>query len=130
MTLRDNFTRLSLACGISMALLVGMAAAASAQDLTVISKAPRGDEPIQRVSYADLNLASAEGELTLNRRVGGAVRKVCAPQAQPIAQLNCRAYAWRGARPQIALAVARQSQLAANGVSSIAPVAIVIAAPR
>lgn len=130
MTLRDNFTRLSIACGISMALLVGMAAAANAQDHIVISKQLKGEEPIERVSYADLNLASAAGERTLNRRVGGAVRNVCAPQAEAIAQLNCRNFAWRGARPQIDRAVTRASQMAANGVSSIAPVAIVVAAPR
>jgi hypothetical protein len=41
---------------------------------------------------------------------------------------RCRSFAWGGARPQMNLAIQRAQELAANGTTNIAPVAIMIAA--
>ena len=57
------------------------------------------------VSFRDLDLASADGERTLMRRVRGAVGSVCAPAGNIVAETSCRNYAWRGARPQLARAL-------------------------
>jgi len=130
MVLRDSFTRLAVSCGITLALLVGMGAAAKAQEVTVIKRVSPEDTLTQRVTYADLNLASAAGERTLVRRVGSAVGAVCSPHTYVIDGKICRTFAWNGAQPQIDRAVARATQIATNGTSSIPPVAIVIAAPR
>lgn len=87
------------------------------------------DAPTRRVSYADLNLATLAGEKTLNKRVGGAVKQVCA-EAVPSGNFNeeflCSSFAWSGARPQITRAVMRAREIASTGTSSIMPVAITL----
>lgn len=84
--------------------------------------------PTRRVSYADLDLASLSGEKTLYSRVSGAVSDVCAEQIFAIDKGQCRRFAWNGAKPQMKRAIARARDIAANGFSTIAPVAIRIAA--
>lgn len=88
----------------------------------------------RRVSYRDLNLASAEGEKMLNHRVRRAVSQVCfdatGPNPIPTLEMSCRWDSWRRAKPQINLAVQRAHDIAANGYSTIAPVAIAIAAHK
>jgi hypothetical protein len=42
--------------------------------------------------------------------------------------MGCVSYAWKGARPQIAMAVARARQLALTGTTNIPLVAIAITA--
>jgi UrcA family protein len=87
------------------------------------------DIPTRKVSYADLNLATLAGESTLNRRVGGAVRSVCAESVAGsdfYAELSCHRFAWGGARPQITRAVMRARQIASTGTSSIMPVTITL----
>jgi len=89
------------------------------------------DYVIERVTYADLNLASEHGQRTLNGRVGYAVNNVCY-EAVPYGDTNSVAYgdctngAWHRARPQIASAVQRATEIAATGTSSIAAAAITI----
>jgi UrcA family protein len=131
MVMYENLLRVSLASGMALALIVGMGAAAMAKEVTVIKDRPDDAEVLtERVPYADLNLASAAGERTLIMRVRGAARRICAPQMDSHPYINCRGFAWRGAKPQIDRAVARARELASSGTSSIPPVAIVIAIPR
>lgn len=89
------------------------------------------DVPRRLVSYRDLNLATLEGEKTLNGRVRGAVRIVCAesgPGRDFRQESLCHNVAWSGARPQIALAVMRAREIAMTGTSAILPVAISLSA--
>ncbi|MFN3728072.1 MAG: UrcA family protein [Allosphingosinicella sp.] len=72
------------------------------------------------VSYADLNLANAEGVAALERRVRGAASQLCQPTvtgvtAERYLRHRCYVAAIEGARPQIEAAVVRraQAQLAA-----------------
>jgi UrcA family protein len=56
-----------------------------------------------RVSYADLNLANAEGRATLDRRIAGAARSICGSYFQTDLQMaalvqNCREDAIASAR--------------------------------
>lgn len=85
----------------------------------------------ESVSFDDLNLATATGERSLNRRVAAAVRNVCLDDFTGAALRSndfyrCSDGAWAGARPQIAQAVARARGIALNGKSSIAAAAITI----
>lgn len=130
MTMQDSLVRASLASGITLALLVGIASAALAKDVTVVRERPSEDIPTQRVFYGDLNLASAAGERTLGTRVRGAVRQVCSWQTETHPYINCQSFAWKDAKVQMDRAVARARDIAANGTSNIAPVAIVIATPN
>lgn len=126
MVTNESLVRASLASGITLALLVGIASAAMAQDVTVRAR-PVPTIATENVYFGDLNLASRHGVKTLKTRVGGAVGRVCEPDNETFSYIDCRGSAWDGARPQIALAVKRAQQLAANGRTNIAPVAIVIA---
>ena len=89
---------------------------------------------IRQISFADLNLASASGELTLQRRVGGAVSSLCEEATggrdgnymTVLSAGKCRQSAWTQARPQIALATQRARDIASTGVSPIAAAAIMI----
>lgn len=86
----------------------------------------------RRINYADLNLASSSGEVTLNRRVGGAIKGLCLEATgddhgmMHFANVKCRTAAWKQARPQIASAAQRARDIALTGTSTIAAVAITI----
>jgi UrcA family protein len=92
----------------------------------------------RHISFADLNLASASGESTLNRRVGGAIVGLCKEAIggldgtfmTTIVDRKCRKSAWNQAGPQIALAVQRSREIASTGTSPIAGVAITIVLPH
>jgi UrcA family protein len=132
MTIRKMSAFLSTATAAALTLSVACPGSAAVRDVTVRGQAPDQERLTELVSFADLDLASAAGEKQLSFRVGSAVKRVCAPhdQRHTFGEYgNCRSYAWSGAEPQIKLAVVRAQQLAATGVSAIAPVAIVIAAP-
>ena len=129
----EHFWVMCAAAGTALALMVGAAGAAIAAPqrtavATVVGERLE-DGLSTRVSYADLNLASARDERILNRRVAGAARDVCDPHLSygPRDFGGCMSYAWRGAKPQIALAVKRAHEIARNGTSSIPAVAISIA---
>lgn len=116
--------------------LAGTATAVQAQsqsDKPVVVRAQPDDlTPTRRVSYADLDLASLAGEKTLYHRVSGAVSDVCidavGASSTSITNQSCRKFAWNGAEPQMKRAIDRAREIAANGFSTIAPVAIMIAA--
>jgi UrcA family protein len=105
------------------------------QNPVIVTGKPDPNVVQRRVSYTDLNLASAAGEKALLKRVSGAVRVVCdqavGPGAGPGsifagAYLSCRTDAREGASPQIARAILRAQQIAETGHSNIAAAAITI----
>lgn len=114
---------------LSSAILLGAATPAAARDRTVVVTATNQGDTTRRVTYRDLNLASAPGERTLAKRVGHAVSRLCFdPAGGSRGDLHeagvCRSAAWDGAQPQIDRAVRRAREIAANGGSAIAPVTI------
>jgi UrcA family protein len=117
----------------ALALPIAASAPAAAKEVTVRHRVLAEDQLTEIVSYADLDLASADGVERLTSRVGSAVRHVCAPlddRDKLFGYGACKSYAWNGARPQMDLAIQRAHQIAQNGVSAIAPVAILIAVPQ
>ncbi|WP_187107723.1 UrcA family protein [Sphingomonas xanthus] len=112
-----------------------LAAPAGAQDSPVVVYGePDQNIRTERVSYADLNLASTSGEKKLNGRVDRAVERVCLFDigqrgSEVIQYKRCAGGAWDHARPQIAQAVERARQLAQTGTTSIAATAITISVP-
>jgi UrcA family protein len=109
------------------------AAPISAKAPIVVTGDP--DRIERRVSYADLNLAAVAGQRSLNRRVTTAISSLCLEATGGLdrnlsSKFNmnkCGHSAWTQARPQIAQAVQRASEIAENGRSNIPPVAISIA---
>ncbi|WP_380876310.1 UrcA family protein [Sphingomonas sp. DBB INV C78] len=63
-----------------------------------------------RVSYADLNLSTAEGRATLDRRISRAARRVCV-MAPDHRETSCRRHALELARPQVLAAVERAQKI-------------------
>jgi UrcA family protein len=92
----------------------------------------------RHVSYADLNLASAPGERTLERRVGSAVADLCNEATggndggvqYKLSMISCSGEAWTSAQPQIDRAIQRAREIAATGSSSIAAAALTISLPK
>jgi UrcA family protein len=69
--------------------------------------APATETPSVRVAYSDLNLASAAGAATLERRIAHAVETVCpAPVTRQLAEIQavdaCRRAAFRQIAAQLA----------------------------
>ena len=128
-----NVISLCAAVTITAGGLFVLAPPAFAKTPTLVVTAP-ADIVVRHISYADLNLASAPGERTLNRRVGSAVASLCDEAVgegyQGFEYMSCKDGAWRGARPQISLAVQRAHEMAVNDSSSIAAVAITISLPQ
>ena len=122
----------------TLSVVVVTPAQAKSQPVTVTAHRA-GDLPTQRVSYADLNLASASDQDILERRVGSAVKIVCLERDQRAEKtltsfthfVACRNFAWDGARPQLAAAIDRARGLALNGNGAVAvgSLAITISAP-
>lgn len=81
--------------------------------LLVSSAGICADERHQMVSYADLNLASARGQMAFNRRVSAAATAVCGDiysrdLAESGAARRCRNLALLTANPMITAAIARK----------------------
>lgn len=117
---------------VASAILVAAGPAFAGQGQPVIVYGEQSENVrTERVSYADLDLATAEDQQILNGRVSGAVKRVCLYR-DSIGHMfesnydNCADGAWDDARPQIAQAVARARDIALNGKSSIAAAAITI----
>lgn len=136
-----NYGKALAVCGASLiaAVAIGLTASPghSNPPTAVVVVANPADYVVRRVTYADLNLASAPGERTLNRRVRYAVGDLCnealgepPSSANIFAYKECTGAAWHGAAPQIADAVQRARQIAASGTSSIALSAITIGLPE
>lgn len=119
----------------SSAIALTAPAMAQAGKPVIVRAEPLSDiASMRRVHYGDLNLASADGEKALNQRVRRAVSQVCDDATGPTplfsVKQSCRADSWGRARPQMDLAMQRARDIAENGYSSIAPVAIAIVAHR
>jgi UrcA family protein len=131
MLARSNRKTAAVLSGVTASLLLTASAASAAQDKPVVVYGQSEDVHSEHVSYADLNLAQRNGAKKLERRVAGAVRRVCFFENSQIG-LQARGYyscadgAWDGASPQIAQAVARAREIALTGHSSIAATAITI----
>ena len=133
-----NYAKAIALCGAALTAAVAVGVAAfpvhAAGPRAVVVIANPDDYVTRHVSYADLNLASAPGERTLNRRVGSAVSDVCSEavggSSTGLQYRDCTIGAWGRARPQVSLAVQRARDIAANGSSLIAAVAITIGAPQ
>jgi UrcA family protein len=131
MTIQASFMRFVLASGAAVLLIAGTAGAALAKsqpDVKVIGHLPSAEIQTERVSFADLNLASPGGVRRLNDRIGGAVSRVCFAfdYVKSSIKADCDEAAWNGARPQMDRAIMRARQIASTGTSSIPPVAIAI----
>jgi UrcA family protein len=126
----EKFTSLLAACAVTFVIFAASAPAA-AQPRPIVVTGADSDLPVRYVSYRDLDLAKAGDEQILVKRVGYAATDVCTESVSNLATpgyeyMTCRSHAWRGARPQIDRAVLRARQIATNGWSAIAPVAIAI----
>ena len=126
----EKLTSLLAACAVT-ALGLALAAPAVAAPSSVVVTATSEEIPIRYVTYRDLNLTNELGAQTLFKRVKHAVNDVCIESVgydmtRKFDQGTCRTNSWAGARPQMDRAIQRARDIAANGWSSIAPVAISI----
>jgi UrcA family protein len=126
----EKFTSLLAACAVTFVVFAA-SAPATAKQRPITVTATAADIPVRYVSYRDLNLTLAGDEQRLVRRVRFAAKDVCAESVQGDLSytsgfMKCRANAWQGAATQIDRAVLRAHEIAANGWSAIAPVAITI----
>ena len=107
---------------VTLAILAGVTASsfavilpAVAQDTEItIRGLPEGSR-MRLVSFRDLNLNLIAHREILDKRVGSAVREVCAMAPANLQSPDYRActnQAWEGARPQITRAYVRAAQLA------------------
>ena len=129
------FWMLCAAAGVTVSGATAAAPAqAQGQTTTIVGERAYAEEERNvSVTYADLNLAAARGERTLQRRVRGAARDVCAPNDDHMVNRpfsRCVSSAWNGALPQIDLAVRRAREIASFGKSSIPVVAIGVVGAR
>ena len=118
-----------LSSAFVLALALGSAGSASAQPKVDVLGERISDRLSVRVSFADLDLASANDRGRLVTRVRGAVREVCSPfgqASQRIEHSACRSYAWNGAKPQMdrAFAGARQAALGVSTGTAVATITI------
>jgi len=121
-------------------LFLPFASAMAKEAPVVVTAAPpeEADLVVRRVSYADLDLASAIGRNTLHERVGFAIGDVCAEAnlfdngspAYKSGVMKCSKSAWGNATPQMARAFQRASEIAATGWSPIAASTISISLGR
>jgi UrcA family protein len=135
-----DYSKILSACG-AIAVTFGVFAIVSppayGKTGPVVVVAPH-DIVSRRISYADLNLASSAGEMTLNGRVRGAIGSLCSEAVEGndasfttrLRDRNCRGSAWSMATPQIERAVARAHEIASTGTSTIAAAGIVIMLPK
>ena len=100
-------------CGILAAaslLFTGSPPATASEPVVVTAERPDAGYSLRIVKYGDLQLLTANGEKVLLNRVRRAVREVCpweTSSATDYLTYDCRDFAWKGARPQMAAAVER-----------------------
>ena len=114
----------------AIALAFAIPAAAAPRTVTVLADP---NVITDRVATADLNLANADGQRALYRRVSAAAQSVCRPSRYtslltPEENLSCFIGAIDEARPQVAQAIQRATELAANGTSAIPAVSLAVSA--
>jgi UrcA family protein len=99
----------ALLSGIVASSVCGSPVAAQEPPVVVYGEAANANN--ERVSFADLNLASASEQTRLQHRVGGAIERVCdidlgRDGLQDRGYYACANNAWGAAAPQIAEAIA------------------------
>jgi UrcA family protein len=135
-----NYARAIAFCtavAITGTIVIAASPAMGRQPIVVSAPAPE-DVITRHVSYADLNLAAATGQLALHRRVGSAITSLCREAlsgydtslAVAVGTRRCTDATWSDARPQIDRAVLRAQQLASTGATSITAAALTISVPR
>ena len=103
-------------------IFVSAAAAAEEQAIVITApKFPHGHELAnKKVTFGDLNLATAAGQTELDKRVALAINEVCpdalgnVPHYQRQDAAACRKYAWSKAKPQMKDAIAAAKE--AHGI--------------
>ena len=117
--------------GLLLVVPPAYAAAGPGDEMTVVAPS---DVVRRDISYSGLDLTSVDGQRNLNGAVRRGINSLCTEAnedletsvAHRFSMINCGHRAWGQARPQIARAIQRSQELAANGSSAIAPVAISI----
>ena len=99
----------ALLTGIVAFSMTGSPAAAENRQFTVYGEAVNAN--VERVAFADLDLAGALGQVRLHHRVDAAIERVCdldlgRDGLQDRGYYACAGNAWGNAAPQIAEAVA------------------------
>lgn len=112
-------TRNLLAIAGFAALALGATSAINAQSRSAASS---DQAPTRHVSFGDLNLATPAGQQTLNRRIGGAVTRVCGDAFVRDLHVRtlvgkCRREARRSAEIQVARAIETAGQRSIAGAS-------------
>jgi UrcA family protein len=101
----------------------------SARDVLVVAEEA---QPTRHVTFADLNLASANGRRTLERRVRLAVDDVCGEALGPLpihyAKQACFSETWHETKPQMTSAFERAQNMTTSGLAGAA--IITVQAPR
>ncbi|WP_158581946.1 UrcA family protein [Sphingomonas edaphi] len=133
MLTQSNLGKTLLVASALGAGLGSMPALAAQSEPVVVYGQQDENTRTERVSFADLNLAKAKDARKLHFRVASAVKRVCLYDTAQMGLRDagygrCSSGAWTMAKPQIAQAIARDQEIALNGSSSIAAVAITIAA--
>jgi UrcA family protein len=109
------------------AVSAGLAALATIALFASVPAAAQGPSQV-RVAYGDLDLTSDAGQETLNKRIRGAVKRVCSPIGASAAghrqHQACRREALAGAQSQMRIAVAKAGERKALATS------FAFAAPR
>src|SRR5690349_20105919 len=116
-----NYIKMFPLCATTVLTAAGLFVTlpAAAKSVPVVVTAPT-DRVIRHVTYADLNLASASGERTLYRRVGGEITGLCLEANNwdngsvtfKLGMIRCSNGAWDEARPQISRALQRAHEIA------------------
>ena len=125
-------TRLLSICGAVAAVsLVGLVTPPTLAADRPLAVAASPDIVTRNITYADLDLASAAGEATLNRRVRGAIRSLCSqanghPTSDWYAGHDCQMTAWRQVAPQIDRAVRQARDIALTGIAPTVGAAVAI----
>lgn len=121
---------LAIVMAASLGTIPATPAFAADPNAPVVVTGSDQDIVVRRVSFADLDLTQASHQKMLNHRVGRAVSQVCdiaiGPGQTYYETTSCRSASWRGARPQIASAIARAQEMALYGKSNIQVAAISI----
>ena len=131
MLARFNPVTAAVLSGVTASLAFAAPSFAAQQRPVVVYAGPQEGVRTERVSYADLNLAQRSDLRRLKVRITGAVKRVCLFEdgrtgLQDRGYYGCANDAWDGADPQIAQAVARASEIALTGRSSIPLTAVTI----
>jgi UrcA family protein len=129
MLVRSCFPSTCLAAVLTSSILFAGPAAASIRiDPVVVTGTRSVDQMTRNVGYRDLDLLVASDQRRLDRRVGSAIKDVCAiddfDTSRTLVSFNnyqvCSNFAWNDARPQISAAIARAKAGFAQNASDTA----------